>query len=107
MGLSLLLTWIFGASVEVQAGVCTTAALALITNSCLAVAIVDWNRRRGPWYARFSWRYFFVTLLFACMTVAVIIKQPAGLLMAAGFVFPVFVASIIPRRTSAQALPAA
>jgi hypothetical protein len=103
-GISLFVTWVFDASVEAQAGALTTAVLVLICNTCLAVTIVDWNRRRGPWYVRFSWRYFAVMLIFIYMTIAVIIQEPEGLTIAAAFIVSALVCSMISRRNAEPAL---
>jgi hypothetical protein len=104
-GISLFVTWVFDASVEAQAGALTTAMLVLICNKCLAVTIVDWNRRRGrPWYVQFAWRYFAVMLIFIYMTVAVIIQKPEGLMMAAAFIVSALVCSLISRRNVEPAL---
>jgi hypothetical protein len=103
--INLLVTWVFDARVEAQAGVLTTAVLVLICNKCLAVAIVDWNRRtERPWYARFPWRYFAVMLIFIYMTIAVIIQEPEGLFMAAAFIALALVCSMISRRKVEPAL---
>jgi hypothetical protein len=106
-GVNLLVTWFVDARVEAQAGALSAAVLVLICNNCLAVTIVDWNRRRGPWYARFSWRYFCLTLLFLAMAVAIIVREPAGLFLTAGLILMAASFSIIARRSGALAMPAA
>jgi hypothetical protein len=103
--INLFVTWLFNANVEAQIGAYTTAVLVLLCNNCLAVTIVDWHRRRGAWYVRFSWRYFALTLIFIYMTVATIIQRPSGLVIAAAFVISALVFSMISPRKIAQALP--
>jgi hypothetical protein len=105
-GVNLFLTWVFDASVEAQAGAYTTGVLVLICNNCLAVTIIDWNRRRGRWYVRFAWRYFAVMLIFVYMTIAVIVQKPEGLMIAAAFIVSAIVYSMVSRRNTGQALQA-
>jgi hypothetical protein len=78
--------------------------LALIGNACLAVTIVDWNRRRGPWYVRFSWRYSGLALLFVGMTLAVVIARPEGLIVAAACMLAGGVLWLFSRRVGKPAL---
>jgi hypothetical protein len=96
-GINLLVTWIFDASVESQAGAYATGVLVLICNDCLAVTIIDWRRRRGAWYKRLSWRYVIVTLIFVYTTIAIIIEKPEGIKIAGAFIVSVLVFSIISR----------
>lgn len=96
-GVNLLVTWIFEAGVEAQAGAYATGVLVLICNDCLAVTIIDWRQRRGPWYARLSWRYAFVTLIFVYTTIAIIVEKPEGIKIAGAFIVSVLLFSMISR----------
>jgi hypothetical protein len=103
-GIGLLMTWVFGGSVELQAGVCAAAVLVLMCNNCLAAAIIDWNRRPGRWYERVSWRYFGLMIVFACLAIAMVAHQPACLVVAAAFIVTAIMYRMIFRRRSAPAL---
>jgi hypothetical protein len=96
-GISLLVTWIFNASVEAQAGAYATGVLVLMCNDCFAVTIVEWRRRTGAWYSRLSWHYFITTLLFVYATTAVIIEKPEGIKIAGAFIASVLVFSMFSR----------
>jgi hypothetical protein len=96
-GINLLVTWLFGASVEAQAGAYATGVLVLMCNDCLAVTIVEWQRRTGAWYRRLHWRYFVTTLVFVYTAVAIIIEKPEGIKIASAFILSIIVFSMISR----------
>jgi hypothetical protein len=96
-GISLFVTWLFDASVEKQAGAYATGVLVLMCNDCFAVTIVEWRRRRGPWYARLSWHYFITSLIFVYTTIAIIIEKPEGIKIAGAFIASVVIFSMFSR----------
>ena len=96
-GFNVFVTWIFGASVAAQAGAYATAVLVLIGSDCLAVTLVDWKRRRGPWYIRLSWRYLVIASIFFSAAIAVIIESPESVLIAGAVILAILVFSMISR----------
>jgi hypothetical protein len=96
-GISLVVTWIFDASVEAQAGAYATGVLVLMCNDCFAVTIVEWRRRAGRWYQRLSWHYFLTTLIFIYTTIAIIVEKPEGIKIAGAFIVSIVAFSMISR----------
>jgi hypothetical protein len=96
-GISLVVTWIFDASVEAQAGAYATGVLVLMCNDCFAVTIVEWRKRTGAWFSRLSWHYVITALIFVYTTIAIIIEKPEGIKIAAAFIASVVVFSMISR----------
>ena len=77
---NVVVTLIFEASVEAQGAAYATGVLVLITSACVASVIDIWQRRQGRWYARLSWPFLFITLVFAYTTVANVYEKPVGIL---------------------------
>jgi hypothetical protein len=94
---NLLVTYVFDASVEAQGGAYATGVMVLMFSACLAVVIVEWKSRSGPWYRRLSWRYFLTTLVFVYTTVAIIVEKPEGIKIASAFILTIVVFSLISR----------
>jgi hypothetical protein len=96
-GISLVVTWIFDASVEKQAGAYATGVLVLMCNDCFAVTIVEWRRRSGAWYSRLAWHYFITSLIFVYTTIAIIVEKPEGIKIAGAFIASIVVFSLFSR----------
>jgi hypothetical protein len=95
--INLLVTWIFDASVESQAGAYATGVMVLMTSAGVAVVIDDWGKRGGAWWKRMPWGYAAATAVFLYTTVAIIIEKPEGIKIASTFVAAVVIFSMISR----------
>ena len=73
-----LITWVFDADVDAQAGAYATGVLVLITSAAFAVTLSA-RRRRDT----MTWVYALITLIFAATTVANMVERPDGLKIAA------------------------
>ena len=73
-----LITWVFDADVDAQAGAYATGVLVLITSAAFAVTLSA-RRRRDT----MTWAYALITLIFAVTTVANMVERPDGLKIAA------------------------
>src|SRR5207249_1424774 len=94
---NLLVTLIFRASVEAQGAAYATGVLVLITSACVASVIDLWQRREGRWYARLSWPFLLITLVFAYTTVANVYEKPDGIKIAGLFTAAILVTSFVSR----------
>jgi hypothetical protein len=90
---NIVVTLIFQASVEAQGAAYATGVLVLITSACVASVIDIWQRREGPWYARLSWPFLFITLVFVYTTTANVYEKPVGIKIAAFFILAILVTS--------------
>jgi hypothetical protein len=91
--INLIVTLIFKANVDAQSAAYATGVLVLITSACVASVIDLWQRREGPWYARVSWPFLFITLVFVYTTVANVYEKPDGIKIAAFFIVGIIVTS--------------
>ena len=89
---AVLVTWIFDANVDAQAGAYATGVLVLITSAAFAVTLSA-RRRRDP----MTWAYALITLIFAATTVANMVERPDGLKIAACFIASVLIVSLVSR----------
>lgn len=87
-----VVTVIFRASVDAQAGAYATGVLVLITSAALAVLLALWER---GWWQRIA--FMLVTLAFSYTTIANCIERPEGLHIASFFIATIIVASILSR----------
>ena len=76
--IAFLVTWVFDADVDSQAGAYATGVLVLITSAAFAVTLSAYRRRD-----RMAWAYALITLVFAVTTVANMVERPDGLKIAA------------------------
>jgi hypothetical protein len=92
--ISLLVTWIFKASVDAQGGAYATGVLVLITSAGVATVIDIWQRREGRWYRRVSWPFALITAVFIYTTVVNEIEKGfQGLLISLFFIATILVTS--------------
>jgi hypothetical protein len=91
--INLVVTLIFKASVEAQGAAYATGVLVLISSACVASVIDVWQRREGRWYARISWPFLLITLVFFYTTVANVYEKPDGIKIAAFFILTILVTS--------------
>jgi hypothetical protein len=87
-GIAFLITWVFNADVDAQAGAYATGVLVLITSAAFAVTLSA-HRRRD----RMTWAYGVITLVFAVTTVANMVDRPDGLKIAGCFIASILIVS--------------
>ena len=91
--IAFLITWVFDANVDMQAGAYATGVLVLMTSAAIAVTLSARRRRqRGLTVA-----YSVIALIFIYTTVLNMIERPDGLRIAALFILAIIVVSILSR----------
>jgi hypothetical protein len=98
--IAFVITVIFRADVEAQAGAYATGVLVLMFSAAVAVTLSV--RRRGPRSAVLA--FALITLVFAYTTIANIIERPDGVKIASFFIAAILVTSLISRVTRATEL---
>ncbi len=88
-GIAFLITWIFDANVDSQAGAYATGVLVLITSAAYAVTLSAWRHRN-----KMTWPYAVITLVFAATTVANMVERPDGLKIAGCFIASILIVSL-------------
>ncbi|MGI5864899.1 MAG: hypothetical protein ACOX6T_23005, partial [Myxococcales bacterium] len=105
---SLVVTWLFDAEVDAQAGAYATGVLVLILSAALAVALATWREartgrrpdgrrgapRRKPLVSLFFW---LISAIFAFALVDNAIERPDGVIIAGVFCLAILVASALSR----------
>jgi preprotein translocase subunit SecG len=92
IAIAFVVTVLFKADVDAQAGAYATGVLALMGSAAVAVALAMW--RRGE---RLRWAFLLISLIFAYTTVINIIEQPSGLKIASFFIGAIIFTSLISR----------
>jgi hypothetical protein len=87
-----LVTILFKADVDDQAGVYATGVLALMTSAAIAVTISAWRKHQTV-----RWGFLVISLVFIYTLVVNIIERPEGLKFALFFIVGIIVASFISR----------
>jgi hypothetical protein len=88
-----VITIIFEADVDAQAGAYATGVLAMMTSGAFAVTLVSW--RRGSRWAAYS--FGLVTLVFTYAIVANEIQRPDGIIISLFFIGAIVTTSLISR----------
>ncbi len=91
-GICFLVTVLFRAEVDAQAGAYATGVLVLMTSAAVAVTISSRRRHERKWLA-----YLLIALVFIYTTVVNIIEQPSGIQIASMFIFGIIAASFVSR----------
>jgi hypothetical protein len=102
--INLTVTLIFKANVDAQSAAYATGVLVLITSAGIASVIDIWQRRQGRWYARLSWLFLFITLVFIYTTIANVYEKPDGIKIAAFFILTILVTSFWSRWSRSREL---
>jgi hypothetical protein len=89
--LSLVVTLLFKADVESQAGAYATGVLGLMTSGAIAVAVAMW---RGGWR---RWFYLAIAVVFVYAMVSNIVQRPEGIKIASFFVGAIVGTSLVSR----------
>ena len=84
-GIGIIVTLIFSADVEAQAGAYATGVLVLMTSAAVAVAIAAW-RQKNRWALFAS-----ITLVFVYTSVTNMIERPEGIKIASVFILSIVV----------------
>jgi hypothetical protein len=87
-----LITWLFNADVDAQAGAYATGVLVLMTSGAVAVTLLVWRRQPRQRLA-----FVLITLVFVYTTVANVIERPDGVKIASWFIVTIIVTSLISR----------
>lgn len=117
--INLIVTWVFGASVEAQGGAYATGVMVLMASACVAVVIDVWRHKlraadagvgaaSGGVLARprslgwssiayLPWTYVLITIVFIYTTVAIVVEKPEGIKIATAFILAVVVFSLVSR----------
>ena len=90
-GITILVTVIFKANVDAQAGAYATGVLVLMSSAAVAVAITAW-RQKNRWVTFIS-----ITVVFMYTTVTNIIERPEGIKIASVFILSIVVMSLVSR----------
>ncbi len=101
-GISILITILFQADVNAQAGAYATGILAMMVSAAFAVT-VSARRRRKP---RSVLGFGLVTLIFVYALVANVVEKPDGILISLAFIAGVIVVSVVSRLTRTTELRA-
>jgi hypothetical protein len=92
MAICFVVTIIFKADVDDQAGVYATGVLALMTSASIAVTISAWRKNQTV-----RWLFLLISIVFAYTIIVNIIERPEGLKFACFFIFAIIAASFISR----------
>jgi hypothetical protein len=96
--IALVVTWLFDADVERQAGAYATGVLGLMTSGAVAVTLLLW---RGGWI---KWFYLGVTLVFVYAIAVNIFERPEGIKIAFFFIVAIVAVSLVSRISRATEL---
>ena len=91
-GICAVVTILFRAEVDAQAGAYATGVLVLMTSAAVAVTISMRRRQRRSWLA-----YLAISIVFIYTTVVNIIEQPSGIKIASMFILGIIVSSFVSR----------
>ena len=92
VAISLLVTFIFKASVEAQGGAYATGVLVLMTSAAVAATISTRKKQRGT-----KWVYGTISTIFIYTTIVNIIEKPEGIKIAACFIAGIILISFVSR----------
>jgi hypothetical protein len=90
--ITLIVTIVFRADVDAQAGAYATGVLVLFTSAALAVAMRVWNESMAKRVA-----FTLILLVFIYTTIANVIERPEGLQIASLFIIAIVLSSLISR----------
>jgi hypothetical protein len=91
-GICFVVTILFRAEVDAQAGAYATGVLVLMTSAAVAVTISSRRRHERTWLI-----YLAISLVFIYTTIVNIIEQPSGIQIASLFILAIIVSSFVSR----------
>ncbi len=99
LGIDVVVTLAFRASVTAQGGAYATGVLVLMLSAAVAVTISLWreSRVRKPWTFFLPFYFFLVTVVFLYTVIANVIERPDGAIIASIFIFLLLTASALSR----------
>jgi hypothetical protein len=95
--INLVVTVGFRASVDAQRGAYAASVLVLISTAAVAVALDRWGRQIEASRRQLPWYYLSVSLAFMASAGAAAIANPAGVVIALGFVLVILLWSMVSR----------
>jgi hypothetical protein len=99
-GVAILITWLFDANVDAQAGAYATGILAMMISAAFAVTVSA--RRRGSRWGVIG--FGLVTLIFTYAFLDNVIEKPDGIVISLAFVAGIVLISLVSRLTRATEL---
>jgi hypothetical protein len=102
--INLIITVVFRASVDAQRGAYATSVLVLVSTGAIGAALDRWTHAKGASARRTPWYYLAVSCLFLISAIAAVIANPAGVLIALGFVLVILLWSIVSRAVRSMEL---
>jgi len=91
--IAFLITWVFDANVDKQAGAYATGVLVLMTSAAIAVTLAARRKRQYPRMIAFA----VIALVFIYTTIVNIIERPDGVKIAGLFIVAIILVSILSR----------
>ncbi len=88
-----IVTWLFRADVDAQAGAYATGVLVLMTSAALAVTLHFWNSQRRIT----GFVFFLITAVFIYTSVVNMLERPEGLHIASFFIGAILISSLLSR----------
>jgi hypothetical protein len=90
--IAFIVTILFKAEVEAQAGAYATGVLALMGSAAVAVTLLQW--RRPGWT---KWGFLLISVIFAYTIVVNVLEQPSGIKIASFFIGAIIFTSLVSR----------
>jgi hypothetical protein len=90
-GIAIVISVVFGASVEAQGGAYATGVLVLMSSGALAIAVVTWRSRRG-WIP-----FLVIAAVFVYTTFTNMVERPEGIKLASIFIATIVFTSLVSR----------
>jgi hypothetical protein len=103
----IIVTLVFHANVDAQAGAYATGVLVLILSAAIAVTIAFWREykdKRNPKLLLLVALFFLVSIVFVYTTIDNVFERPDGVIISSIFIFVILVFSAISRYQRAQEL---
>ena len=97
IGVCLVVTLIFRASVEDQGAAYATGVMVLILSACVAVTIERWGKRVGSFLGRIPWGSVLITLVFLYTAIDIMIEKSEGLIISLFFIAAIMGVSLVSR----------
>ena len=97
IGVCIVVTLVFRASVEEQGAAYATGVMVLILSACVAVVIERYRERAGSTWSRIPWTTVIITLVFFYTAIDIMIEKSEGLIISMFFIGAIMGVSIISR----------
>lgn len=97
VGVCLVVTILFQASVSAQGAAYATGVMVLILSACVAVIIERFQVSQRSGLRRVPWSTVVITFVFLFTTIDILIEKPDGLIIACCFIGAIIVVSLVSR----------